>query len=124
MSGSSDRERAQEFTDSLVAMGPLAVSRFFGGAGLVKDGVQFGFVIEGALYLRVNDKSRAAFVVLGARPFSHAGKSKIITVGTYYEAPDEVLDDPDQLLRWAEEAHRVVAASKPTNQRIGYARAK
>ncbi len=33
----------------------MSVTRFFGGAGLSKDGVQFCFVIEGVLYLRVDD---------------------------------------------------------------------
>ena len=117
MSGTSDRDRAREFADSLHAVGPVTVSRFFGGAGLVKDGVQFGFVIMGSLYFRVDDTSRIAFEALGARPFSYAGKSKTITVVSYYEAPDEVIDNPGDLARWASEAHRVAACSKATTKR-------
>jgi DNA transformation protein and related proteins len=117
MSGATDNDRAREFADDLRAMGPITVSRFFGGASLVKAGVQFGFVIMGSLYLRVDDTSRAAFEALGARPFSYAGKSKTVTVGSYYEAPDEVIENPEDLARWASEAHRVATCSKATTKR-------
>ncbi len=82
MSVTSARDRGHEFVECLSAIGPITVGRFFGGAGLVKDGVQFGFVMMGSLYLRVDDKSRAAFEALGAAPFSYAGRSKTVTVAS------------------------------------------
>jgi DNA transformation protein and related proteins len=48
------RDRALELADQLRAMGLIEVRRFFGGAGLLMDGTQFGFVMKGSLYLRVD----------------------------------------------------------------------
>lgn len=115
MSPASARDLALEFAARINALGPVTVTRFFAGAGLVADGVQFGFVMKGSLYLRVDDKSRAVFVAAGAAPFAYAGRSKAVTVASYYEAPSEVVDDLDQLGRWASEAHRAAVAARRSN---------
>jgi DNA transformation protein and related proteins len=90
---------------------PSASSGFFAGVALVADGVQFGFVMKGTLYLRVDDASRPDFEALGARPFSYTGASKIVTATSYYEAPDDVLEDADELRGWAARAHRAALAA-------------
>jgi DNA transformation protein len=112
MSPTSARDRALEIAERIDALGAVTVSRFFAGAALIADGVQFGFVMKGSLYLRVDDRSRTAFEALGAAPFAYAGRSKAVTVASYYEAPSEVVDDPDQLGRWAAEAHRAALAAR------------
>jgi TfoX/Sxy family transcriptional regulator of competence genes len=117
MSLASARDRALEFADRLQALRPIVVTRFFGGAGLLKDGVQFAFVIKGVLYLRVDDKRRRDFEALGAAPFAYAGRSKTVKVARYYEVPDEIADDPDELGRWASEAHRAALAARPSPER-------
>lgn len=116
MSVVSARERALDFAQSIKTLGSVSVSRFFGGAGLVAAGVQFGFVMKGSLYLRVNDKTRPNFEALGAAPFTYAGRTDKVTVATYYEAPSEVVDDPDELGRWATEAHRAALATRHRSQ--------
>jgi DNA transformation protein and related proteins len=112
MNQHSARERALEIAERIETLGPVSVVRFFSGSGLLAQGVQFGFVIRGSLYLRVDDASRAAYDALGAAPFSYPGRSKTVTVASYYEAPGEVVDDPDELGRWAAEALRAALAAK------------
>ena len=104
------RGLALEIAERIDTLPRVTVSRFFSGAGLVADGVRFGFVIEGSLYLRVDDKNRAAFEALAAKPFAYRGRSKTVTVASYYAAPSEVVDDPDVLGRWAAKAHRAALA--------------
>ena len=106
------RELALEIAERIDTLPSVTVSRFFSGAALVADGVQFGFVMKGSLYLRVDDKNRAAFEALASKPFVYAGRSKTVTVASYYEAPSEVVDDPDVLGRWAAEAHRAATAAQ------------
>ncbi|MGO9007379.1 MAG: TfoX/Sxy family protein [Beijerinckiaceae bacterium] len=112
MSIAAARERALEIADCLVGMGPITVSRFFGGAALLAGGVQFGFVIKGSLYLRVDEESRKAFEARGAAPFSYAGRSKQVKVASYYEAPGEVVEDSDELNRWAARAYSAALAAR------------
>ena len=113
------RELALELAERIEGLGPVSVTRFFSGAALIAAGVQFGFVIRGSLYLRVDDKTRAEYEAAGAAPFSYAGRSKQVTVASYYEAPSEILEDSERLAAWAADAHRAALAAR---QRSGPAR--
>ena len=117
MSPRSARDRALDLAGQLAAIGPIEVGRFFGGAGLACEGIQFAFVMKGTLYLRVDDHTRPAFEALDAAPFAYAGRSGTVTVASYYALPDEIADDPDDLLRWAERAHRAARTAKPSRAR-------
>jgi DNA transformation protein len=102
---------ARDFADRIHGVGPVSTSRFFGGVALKADGVQFGFVMKGSLYLRVHSEGRAALEAMGALPFQYSSRSEKVTVTSYYEVPAEVMEDPDMLSYWAVRAH--AAAPKP-----------
>ena len=112
MSPRSARDRALELAGQLAGIGPVEVGRFFGGAGLRCEGVQFGFVMQGILYLRVDDDTRPAFEALNGRAFAYGGRSGTVTVASYYGVPEEIADDPEELVRWAERAHGVARAAR------------
>ncbi len=111
MSVEAAREYALELVERMNGVVPVSVSRFFGGAGLVAHGVQFGFVMEGSLYLRVDEVSRPAFIERGAAPFDYRGQSKQVTVASYFEVPGDIIDDPEALGRWAAEALRAASTA-------------
>ena len=92
---SAAREFALEIAERITGLGPVTVRRFFSGAGLVADEVQFAFVIEGSLYLKIDDEFRPAFEALGAKPFVYQGKRNPVTISSYYEAPEDVIYDDD-----------------------------
>ena len=102
-------------------MGPVEIKRFFGGASLCLAGVQFAFVMKGALYLRADETTRKAFEDLGTRPFSYATRAGRVTVASYYETPADVMDDAAALRSWAAQAHRAAlqARRKPAGRRAG-----
>lgn len=117
MSLASARERALEMAERMSAMGMITVTRFFGGAGLLMDGTQFAFVMKGALYLRVDDASRPSFEALNARPFTYPVRARTVSVASYYELPDEIADDPDELMAWARQAHRAAVNARISTRR-------
>ena len=116
MSPTSTRDRALELAGQLAGLGPVAVTRFFGGAGLACEGIHFDFVMKGTLYLRVDDHTCPAFEALDAAPFAYAGRPGTVTVASYFALPDEIVDDPDELLRWAEQAHRAARTARPSSR--------
>lgn len=109
-------ELALEIAERITGLGPITVRRFFNGAGLVADDVQFAFVINGSLYLKVDDEFRAAFEAMGAKPFVYEGKRKPVTISSYYETPEDVIYDEDELRCWAVRSHRAAAASRLRRQ--------
>ncbi|MHA1600029.1 MAG: TfoX/Sxy family protein [Alphaproteobacteria bacterium] len=91
-------------TEQLAPMGPLAAGRFFGGHAFKSGDVQFAMIMGNTLYLRVDDKTRPAFEDRGAQPFSYGKKTRLVAVKTNYAAPEELLDEPDELVVWARRA--------------------
>ncbi|WP_349435936.1 TfoX/Sxy family protein [Pararhizobium sp. A13] len=122
MSIAAALDLAREVAERIQGIGPVSVSRFFGGAALKADGVQFGFVVKGSLYLRVDSEGRPVFETMGALPFQYSSSSKTVTVARYYEAPAEIMDDPDTLSLWASRAHAAAFAQKRGTAEHGYRR--
>ncbi len=106
MNWKAEKRRADELAEQLDALGPIGVARFFSGASLRLDGVLFGFVHAGSLFLRVDDDTRAAFERAGMRPFSYSGRTRTVVVGGYTETPAEGREDGGRLREWWRDAHR------------------
>jgi len=101
----------QEFLhDQLALFGPIGIRRMFGGAGVFRDGLMFGLVVDETLYLKVGDETRSDFERAGMRPFTYMRKSKPASLG-YYEVPPDVLEAPNDLRDWAEKAFAVALAA-------------
>ena len=93
--------------DQLRGWGNVSVRRMFGGAGLYREGQMFGLVADDVAYLKVDDSNRADFVKAGASPFAPYPEKGLTAVMSYYEIPPEVLEDRDELARWAQRAFDV-----------------
>ncbi len=117
MNAQSQHAIAEEIAAQIFGLGPVEVTRYFGGAGLRADGVQFGFVMKGVFYLRTDDDTRLAFVARGAAPFTYGGASGPVTVTTYFETPAEILEDEGRLSAWAGDALRASATAANAKRR-------
>ncbi|MDN7999245.1 TfoX/Sxy family protein [Burkholderia multivorans] len=106
MSWQAEKARGDEIAYQLSSLGALTVTRLFGGAALRLDGVMFGFVARGSLFLRVDDVNRPAFVAAGMGPFSYAGRTRTVALDGYYETPADVLEDAGALFDWCRSAYR------------------
>ena len=89
--------------DSLRGLGPIGVRRMFGGAGVYAGGVMFGLVADDTLYLKADDETKAAFEAEGLAAFAYESDGRTIAL-SYWRIPERLLDDPDELLIWAETA--------------------
>ena len=80
----------------------VTARKMFGGAGLYCEGNMFGLIADDVAYLKVDDSNREEFVRAGSSPFKPY-KDKTTTM-SYYEIPPDILDDQDQLVKWAEKS--------------------
>ncbi|CAN7356979.1 TfoX/Sxy family protein [Pararhizobium sp. LjRoot255] len=122
MSIASAFDLARDFADRIHGVGPVSTSRFFGGVALKADGVQFGFVMKGSLYLRVDGEGRATFEAMGALPFQYSSSSEKVTVTSYYEVPAEVMEDAYMLSYWAVRAHTAAPRPKRSTTKLALPR--
>ncbi len=105
--------------DQLAPFGGVEAKRMFGGGGLYRDGTMFGLVAGDVLYLKADDVNRADFEDTGMAPFTYTNKARKKPVQmSYYETPDDVLEDPDQLCAWASRAWEAARRSgKPKKKK-------
>jgi DNA transformation protein len=93
--------------EHLEALFPVRVARFFGGVGLYFDTCQFAMIMGNTLYFSVDADSRPKYEQAGMRPFSYLTKKGRVQVRKYYELPEDVLTEPEQLQNWANQAMEV-----------------
>lgn len=95
--------RTNEFCDYIVdLLAPLGSTSYrfmFGGYGVYVDGLMIGIVADDRLLLRADDENRPDYEALGIGPFQpYENKNHSMP---FFAVPDEVMDDPDELLEWA-----------------------
>ncbi len=88
--------------DQLSPWGEVTVRRMFGGAGLYRDGRMFGLIADDVAYLKVDDSNRECFEKAGSYPFNPYPEKAKATVMSYYAIPAEVLENRDELVKWAQ----------------------
>ncbi len=106
-----------EFVRDLFAQfRPVTMKRLFGGAGLYADGLIFGLVFDGAIFLKVDESSIPDFEREGSKPFVYSRAKSPGRVGrhsmSYWRLPKRLYDDPDELVVWAERALAIAERKK------------
>ena len=96
--------------DQLEACGPITARRMFGGVGIYSGDLFFAILDNDILYLKVDDSNRADFARVGSGPFRPYGDDS--EVMQYYNVPADVLENADDLARWAVKAIAVARAKK------------
>lgn len=98
--------------ESLKLVSSVKKGRFFGGVGFSCNSIQFAMMMENRLYFVVDEDTRKKYELAGMSSFSYMTKKRRIQVRRYFEVPEEVLDDPEQLGHWAKEAIFVAGKTK------------
>lgn len=113
---SPSAEYTEYVLELLEPIGLLRTSRFFGGVGLYFSSVQFAMMMGNSLYFVVDETTREKYEQAGMQPFSYMTKKGRIFVHKYFELPEDILIDAEQLRFWASEAIHVAGKSKKRNR--------
>jgi DNA transformation protein len=76
----------------------------FSGFGISAEGTNFALALRSGLYLRADEHSIARFEAEGSKPFQYQTKARTITVNSYWQLPERLYDDPEELTGWARAA--------------------
>lgn len=96
--------------------GTVRVRRMFGGHGLFHQGLMFALVFDDELFLKADSESVGMFQARGLEPFRYIRQSRTVSL-SYYRAPEEILDDPDQAAHWARQAYEAAFRSRKKGHR-------
>ena len=113
-----EKEFVSYVVDLMQSIGPVRAKSMFGGHGIFLDELMFALVVDNILYLKVDKDTENEFKGKGLEAFVYKKKGKdasykIIKM-SYYQAPEEALEDSDEMNLWANKAYSVAlrAASK------------
>ncbi|MEM7611203.1 MAG: TfoX/Sxy family protein [Pseudomonadota bacterium] len=95
--------------------GPITVKRMFGGAGVFHDGLMFGLVADDTLYLKADAQSVAEFERRDLAQFMYRKNGQEIGM-SYYLAPDDAMEDPTEMRRWARLAFDAALRAKKSSR--------
>ena len=90
----------------------------FGGFGVFLEGLMFGLIANNELYLKVDTGNRQDYEDLGLQAFSYGKNGKEFKM-SYYQAPEEAMEDAQLLCAWASGAYGAAmrAAAKKAGKR-------
>lgn len=87
--------------DQLRCLDDVEARRMFGGYGLYRDETFFGIVQQGKLFFKVNEATVREYRRRKMKPFRANAKQ---TLKSYYQVPQDVVEDMDMLCEWAVQA--------------------
>jgi len=84
--------------------GPVTIRPMFSGFGISADGTNFALALRAGLYFRADEQTIPQFEAEGSKPFSYQTRAKTVTVNSYWQLPERLYDDPEDLTGWARAA--------------------
>lgn len=97
--------------DQLAEFGAVKIRSMFGGGGIFYQDVMFAIIANDRLYFKADDGNRADFEDAGMMPFTYEARGKTATM-SYWELPDRLYDDAEELTVWAQRAFAAAKRSK------------
>tara|TARA_B110000261_G_scaffold58260_1_gene68599 strand:+ start:51 stop:419 length:369 start_codon:yes stop_codon:yes gene_type:complete len=98
------REYVAHIVDLLQFIGPVESKSMFGGFGMFLEGLMFGLVAGNELYLKVDTQNLQDYEDLGLQAFSFEKNGRQFKM-SYYQAPEEAMEDAELLSDWASNAY-------------------
>ena len=92
-------ELVDSLPDLFHGLGSIRTKRMFGGHGVYADEVFFAWVVKDVLYLKGDAITAPYFAERGLERFEYVKDGEVMKMA-FYQAPAEVLEDPDEALRW------------------------
>jgi len=108
-----EKEFVTYVVDLMQSIGSVRAKSMFGGHGIFLEGLMFGLIADSVLYLKVDKETEIEFTARGLEAFTYNKKGKEFKM-SYYQAPEEALEDHEEMKSWANKAYGAAlkAASK------------
>jgi DNA transformation protein and related proteins len=108
----SDPSFVAHALDLVSLLAPVQARAMFGGHGLYAQGVMFGLLDDGELFLKTDAETRATFVAAGCRQWTYVNKKVRMENTGYFRPPDDAHEEPEAMLPWARLALEVALRSR------------
>ncbi|WOF73628.1 TfoX/Sxy family protein [Parvibaculaceae bacterium PLY_AMNH_Bact1] len=108
----------------LEPLGDIRIRNMFGGAGVYYRDLMFGLIASETLHFKADDINRGGFENEGMTQFLYEAPPKDGKEGrkismSYWEIPDRLFDEPDELVEWAKAAIEAATRNKKAKPKRG-----
>jgi len=101
-----EKEFVSYVIELMQSLGVVVAKSMFGGHGIFLEGLMFGLIADGTLYLKADKETVSEFKEKGLQAFTYHKKGKEFRI-SYFQAPEEVLEDSEEMKTWANKAYTV-----------------
>ncbi len=98
------KEYGEYLLEMLEPLGDIKLRKMFGGAGIYYGKTMFALISEDCVYFKVDSQNKDDFVSENSEPFSYMRNGKVTYLKSYYQLPDEIMENSDELLSWSRRA--------------------
>lgn len=98
-------------------LGDIRIRNMFGGAGVYYRDLMFGLIASETLHFKADDINKGALEDEGMTQFLYEAPPKDGKEGrkismSYWEIPDRLYDEPEELIEWAKAAIEAATRNK------------
>ena len=109
-----EKEFVSYVVELMQSIGPVRAKAMFGGHGIFLEELMFALIVDSVLFLKVDKQSESNFKARGLEAFTYMKKGKEFNM-SYYQAPEEVLEEGEEMSYWANMAY--AAALRATSKK-------
>ncbi len=97
--------------DVFAEFGKISCRKMFGGYGVYHNGIMFGLIADDILYLKADKTNVDYFTQHDLPQFEYPKGNKVVKM-SYYQAPEEIYDDPFEARTWASRSYECALRAK------------
>ena len=101
--------------EQLSGVRALVTKRMFGGVGIYSDGTFFAVIDNDTIFFKVDEALARQYIQAGMSPFKPMPDKPAMK--GYYQVPPDVLEDADEMVRWAKQSLALKAPKKEVKAR-------
>jgi DNA transformation protein len=109
-----EKEFVNYLVDLMQSIGPVTAKSMFGGHGIFLNKLMFALVADSALYFKTGKELENELKLRGSEAFTYNKKGKPIKM-SYYQAPEEALENQDDMKVWASKAYNAALQAAEKN---------
>lgn len=112
-----EKEFVSYVVELMQSVGSVHAKGMFGGHGIYLEGLMFGLVADSVLYLKADKETENEFKDRGLEAFTYNKKGKEYKM-SYYQAPEEALEDVEEMSIWVNKAYGAALKAASKKQKI------